>query len=188
MLSVAWKRFSVGVTVILVALLAVSNAYAYTVPTPMNQVFIAADLMLPSVGPLYVARQTFPSETFVVLQAEGLATNLGGRLFVFFPPTPCATTGAFVTGTLSTNPLNGQVTLTFTGFEPPDPCIKLGAAALKITIGPAPTPPDPCILTLTLPSGATVTYSGKTVSFIVTTVPTTTTATTKSTATTAPAP
>ena len=180
MLSVAWKRFSVGVTVILVALLGVSNAYA-TVPTPMNRVFIAADLMLPSVAP------GFPSETFVVLQADGLGTSLGGRLFVFFLPSLCATTGAFVTGTLSTNPLNGQVTLTFTGFEPPDPCIKLGAAALKITIGPAPTPPDPCILTLTLPSGATVTYSGETVRFIVTTVATTPTAT-KSTATTATAP
>jgi len=159
--------------------LVVGNAYA-TPPTPQDglggavQVFIAADLTLPAADP------GLPAETFVVLQAVGLGNHLGGTLFVFFPPTPCTSTGALVTGTLSRNPLNGEVTLTFTGFTPPDPCVKLGAAALKIMIGPAPEPPDPCVLTLTLPSGATVTYSGETARFIVTTVTTTTSTTTPS--------
>jgi len=66
MLRVAWKRFSVSVTVILVALLVVSNAYA-TLPTLMR-VFIAADLTLPSTAPI------LSSETFVLLQADGPAS------------------------------------------------------------------------------------------------------------------
>jgi len=170
MLRVAWKRFSVGVIVILVALLVVSNAYA-TPPTPMR-VFIAADLTLPSTV------SNLPSETFVVLQADGLANRLEGTLFLFYPPSSCATRSVFVSGTLFTNTTTGFQNLTFTGDTPPDPCVGLGQAVVRMMIGPAPEPPDPCILTLHFPSGRTASYAGETASFIVGTVTTTTTSTT----------
>ena len=170
MLRVAWKRFSVGVTVILVSLLVVGNAYA-TPPTLMR-VFIAADLTLPSTA------SNLPSETFVVLQADGLTNHLEGTLFLFYPPKSCATRSVFVSGTLFTNPTTGYQTLAFTGETSPDPCIGLGPAVVRITIGPAPEPPDPCILMFNFPSGRTATYAGETASFIVGTVTTTTTSTT----------
>jgi len=170
MLRVAWKRFSVGVTVILVSLLVLSNAYA-TPPTLMR-VFIAADLTLPSTA------SNLPLEAFFVLQADGLANRLEGTLFLFYPPNSCATRSVFMLGTLFTDPTTGFQNLAFTGETPPDPCIGLGPAVVRITIGPAPEPPDPCILMFHFLSGRTVTYSGATASFIVSTVTTTTSSTT----------
>jgi len=172
MLRLAWKRLSAGVTVILVALLVASNAYA-TPPNPMR-VFAAADLTLPSTAP------NLPSKIFVVIQADGLPNRLEGTLFLFYPPNSCATRSVFVSGTLFTNPTAVSQNLTFTGETPPDPCVGLGPAVVRIVIGPALAPPDPCLLTFHFPSGKTATYAGKTISFIVGTITTTTSTTSPS--------
>jgi len=174
--SVPWKQFSIGIIVILVALLAVSNAYA-TQPTPEfnsqggHHVFVAADLTLPSTVAVSA------SEIFVVLQADGSANNLAGLMFLFNPESSCkinVPAVVVVTGSSYTNPLNGEVNLTFRGFEPPSPCLQLGQKEWEFMIGPAPEPPDPCVLIGTSPSGATLTYTGETARFIVTTITTTT--------------
>jgi len=172
MLRVAWKRFSVGVTVVLVALLVVSNAYA-TPPNP-TRVFVAADLTLPSTAP------NLPSKIFVVLQADGLPSRLEGTLFLFYPPNSCATRSVFVSGTLFTNPTAASQNLTFRGETPPDPCVGLGPAVVSIVIWPALAPPDPCLLIFHFPSGRTATYAGKTTSFIAGTITTTTSTTSSS--------
>ena len=172
MLRVAWKRFSVCVTVILIALLVVSNAYA-TPPNPMR-VFVAADLALPSTSP------NLPSTIFVVLQADGLPSRLEGTLFLFYPPNSCATRSVFVSGTLFTNPSTRSQNLTFTGETPLDTCVGLEPAAVTIMIEPALAPPDLCLLTFHFPSGRNATYVGETTSFKVDTVTTTTTSTTSS--------
>jgi len=185
MLRVAWKRFSVGIIVILVALLVVGNAYA-TSPTPQDneggtvQVFVAADLTLPA---LPSAASNLPSEIFVVLQAGGQAgpdhcdkVCQAGTLFLFNPESSCkinVPAVVVVTGSSYTNPLNGEVNLTFRGFEPPEPCLQLGQREWEFMVGPAPVPPDPCVLIGTSPSGVTVTYTGETARFLVTTMTTT---------------
>ena len=183
MLRVAWKRFSAGIIVILVALLVVSCAYA-TPPRLENsqggavRVFIAADLTPYSTVPV------LPSEILVVLQADGSANDLEGTLFLSNALRSCriSVPAVAVSGKLFTDSTTGIQRLAFKGFEPPDPCIELGPAMVKVMIGPAFTPPDPCTLTFRFLHGTNVTYTGETVRFIVAnSTTTTTTSTTTST-------
>jgi hypothetical protein len=180
----AWKQLSVAAILILVTFIAASNAYAAS-PTQLTNtnVFVAADLTLTPSGPSNLPSE-MTSEIFVVLEAGGPTNHLVGALFLFTPVSSCSVNvpGVVpVSGTLFTNPTTGIQTLSFTGYLPPDPCIHdpgpLGRALVKIMIGPAPTPPDPCILTLQVP-GVTVTFTGETTRFVVATVTSTTTTTT----------
>ena len=177
MLGVAWKRFSAGIVVILVGLLVVSNAYAIppnTTPDTALRVFIAADLTPHSTVPV------LPSEILVVLQADGSANDLEGTLFLFNALRSCRVSvpAMAVSGKLFTDSTTGIQRLAFKGFEPPDPCIELGPAMVKVMIGPAFTPPDPCTLTFRFLHGTNVTYTGETVRFIVANSTTTTTTST----------
>jgi len=182
MANAAWKRFSVAATLVLVTFLAAGSASLVFAPNNAHwQAFVAADLTLSSTSPA-----DFPSELYVVLQAQGQASHMVGGLYVFNPISSCRVNVplvALVSGNLFTNANTGAQTLNFTGFEPPDPCIRLGAGLVSIVIGPPPppffTPPDPCVLTLRT-SNSTITLTGETSRLIVTTSTTTTTSTTPS--------
>lgn len=172
------KGHLVAAILILVTLLAASNAYASSLTSlPNSKVFVAADLTLAS-----PASSNFASEFFVVLQAAAPVTVAGppnqlmGRLFIFNPVSSCGIgvpAVVPVSGGLFTNPTTGAQTLNFTGYAPPDPCIRLGAALVTIIIGPLRyAPPDPCVLTLHVP-GITITFTGETARFILITTTTT---------------
>jgi len=181
MLRAVWKRFSVCVVVILVALL-VSNTYATppntTPDTQLLRIFIAADLTLPSPVLPSETFHVLPSEIFVLLKAEGPADRLNGTLSLFFPPIPCGPRTVAVSEALFTNPTGvkqaGNKNLTFSGEVPPDSCTSFGLTMVTINIGPILStvlyPPNPCVLTFSSLHGRTVTYAGKTVRFIVGTV------------------
>ena len=176
------KRHLMAAMLILVSFLAASNAYATQQPTqpPQSKFFVAADLTRASSGDILA------SEFFVVLQAAAPVTaaappnRLLGTLFIFNPVTSCGVAGPVeiaVSGGLFTNPTTGAQTLNFTGYVPPDPCIKLGAL-VNITIGPLRYyPPDPCVLTFKV-DGRTITFTGETARFLLVTTTTTSSTTT----------
>jgi hypothetical protein len=182
MANVAWKRFSVAATLVLVTFLAAGSASLVFAPNnPPWQAFVAADLTLPSPGPA-----NFPLELFVILQARGPANHMVGGLYVFSPVSSCTVNVPLVvvvSGNLFTDSNTGAQILNFTGFTPPDPCIRLAAGLVNIVIGPPPPPsfepPDPCVLTFHTHT-STITFTGETDRLIVTTGTTTTTSTTPS--------
>jgi hypothetical protein len=172
--KLAWNQLLVGLALILVAFLAVGNAYASS-PTvsPNTNVFVAADLTRDPSG-----SNSAPSELFVVLQADGSPNHLMGALFIFDPANSCKLNLPAVvvmTGTLFTNRTAGTQILNFTGYTPPDPCLRLTEGLVRLNVGGAFEPPDPCVLKL---PGGSGTFVGVTSRFIVAITTTTTSSST----------
>jgi len=160
---------------ILVTFLAVGSASSvFAHNGPKWRAFVAADLTLPP----STSAVSFPSELYVILQAQGPANQMVGGLYVFNPVSSCnlnVPLVAVVSGKLFTNVTTGSQTLNFTGFTPPDPCLRLAAGVVRVVVGPTPfEPPDPCLVSFHTRNG-TITFTGETDRYIVGTTTTTTT-------------